>query len=118
MGLIVVRFLLELAQSVRDAIGPDIAFGFRLSAADLDNDGLKEEESLEALARKLVATHGSGSYELVPFPDARKRIDIGDYFGSSARIERELGWQPQVNLDAGLRQTLAYFGRFGEHYWP
>ena len=47
-----------------------------------------------------------------------RRIDIGDYFGSSARIERELGWQAQMGLDAGLRQTLAYFGRFGEHYWP
>ncbi|TPN81113.1 oxidoreductase [Mesorhizobium sp. CU2] len=45
------RFILEVAQSVRSTIGPDIAFGFRLSAADLDNDGLEEEESLEALAR-------------------------------------------------------------------
>ncbi|WP_181763494.1 FAD-dependent oxidoreductase [Mesorhizobium sp. B2-4-15] len=45
------RFIMEVAQSVRSAIGPDIAFGFRLSAADLDNDGLEEDESLEALAR-------------------------------------------------------------------
>ena len=83
-----------------------------------DSLGSSEVLSLEALAQKLVATHGSGSYELVAFPDERKRIDIGDYFGSSARIEHDLGWQAQVGLDAGLRQTLAYFGRFGEHYWP
>jgi 2,4-dienoyl-CoA reductase-like NADH-dependent reductase (Old Yellow Enzyme family)/ribulose 1,5-bisphosphate synthetase/thiazole synthase len=45
------RFIMEIAQSIRSAIGPDATFGFRLSAADLDNDGLEEEEALEALTR-------------------------------------------------------------------
>jgi UDP-glucose 4-epimerase len=90
----------------------------RDTAGKVYNLGSSEVLSLEALAQKLVATHGSGSYELVAFPDERKRIDIGDYFGSSARIEHDLGWQAQVGLDAGLRQTLDYFGRFGGHYWP
>ena len=90
----------------------------RDTAGKVYNLGSSEVLSLEALARKLIAAHGNGGYELVAFPDERRRIDIGDYFGSSARIERELGWQAQIGLDAGLRQTLAYFGRFGEHYWP
>ena len=40
------RFIMEVAASIRSAIGPDATFGFRLSVADLDNDGLEEEEGM------------------------------------------------------------------------
>jgi hypothetical protein len=29
----------------------------------------------------MIDVHGSGNYEIVPFPEGRKRIDIGDYYG-------------------------------------
>lgn len=90
----------------------------REAGGNVYNLGSADVLSLEELARKLIAIHGGGSYELVGFPEDRKRIDIGDYFGSHDRISRDLGWQPRVGLDEGLRQTLAFFGRFGEHYWP
>lgn len=45
------RFIMEITQSIRNAIGPNVTFGFRLSVADLDNDGLEEEEGHEALTR-------------------------------------------------------------------
>jgi len=90
----------------------------RDAGGNVYNLGSAEVLSLEELARKLIAIHGGGGYELVGFPEDRKRIDIGDYFGSHDRISRDLGWQPRVGLDEGLRRTLAFFGRFGEHYWP
>lgn len=90
----------------------------RESTGKVYNLGSREVLGLEELARKLVAAHGSGCYELVEFPDERKRIDIGNYYGSCARIEHEIGWQARVSLDEGLRRTLAYFGSVGGHYWP
>jgi len=81
------------------------------------NLGAAEVISLKALAEKLVAMHGSGRYELVPFPPERKAIDIGDYYSDFAKIRSQLDWLPKVPLQQGLRQTLEYYAAHGSHYW-
>ena len=81
------------------------------------NLGSEEVISLKHLAEKLVALHGSGTYEIVPFPPERKIIDIGDYYSDYSRIRSELGWAPKIGLDEGLRRTLDYFARYGDEYW-
>ncbi len=60
------------------------------------NLGSSEVISLRDLAELLIGVAGEGSFELVPFPPDRKQIDIGDYYGSTARIEADLGWRPRV----------------------
>jgi len=81
------------------------------------NLGSAERINLKALAAHLVEIHGSGSYELVPFPLERKAIDIGDYYSDFAKINRELGWEPRVSLFDGLRKSLDYYARNRRHYW-
>ena len=81
------------------------------------NLGSEEVISLKALAEKLIALHGSGRYEIVPFPAERKAIDIGDYYSDFGKIRAALGWTPRVSLDAGLRRTLDFYARHGSHYW-
>jgi UDP-glucose 4-epimerase len=66
--------------------------------------------SLYDLACTIVALAGKGDVRLVPWPAARKKIDIGDVYSSYARIEAELGWRPTTPLDVGLQHTLAYYG--------
>jgi UDP-glucose 4-epimerase len=73
--------------------------------------------SLRELAELLVRMNGGGSYRLVPFPDDRKSIDIGDYYADFAAIGRELGWAPAVPLDEGLARTLAFYREHGRNYW-
>lgn len=73
------------------------------------NLGAPQPISLIELAELLIDIYGRGAYEVVPFPDDRKRIDIGDYHGDYKKIRRQLGWEPHVDLRDGLAQTLAYY---------
>lgn len=68
-----------------------------------------EPISLLDLAKQIVAVHGNGAYELVPFPPERKAIDIGSYYGNYSKIHLGLGWEPKVSLRWGLEQSLAYY---------
>lgn len=47
-------------------------------------------------------------YKIVPFPDDKKLIDIGDYYGDYSAFSRVTGWQPRTPLRQGLSQTLAF----------
>jgi UDP-glucose 4-epimerase len=73
--------------------------------------------ALRDLADLLVRLNGSGTYRFVPFPEERRRIDIGDYVGDFSKIRELLGWEPAISLEEGLRRSLAYYRRFGEEYW-
>ncbi|MBN1658844.1 MAG: NAD-dependent epimerase/dehydratase family protein [Anaerolineae bacterium] len=81
------------------------------------NLGGDEPINLLRLAQIVVDLAGKGSYRLVPWPDDRKRIDIGDYYGDYRKIRSKLNWRPRVSLEEGLRRTLAYYEQFREHYW-
>ena len=75
-----------------------------------------EPISLHELAKLMVECNGSGSYVTVPFPDDRKAIDIGHYYGSFDKIKADLGWQPQVSLREGVDRTLRYYKDHLCHY--
>jgi UDP-glucose 4-epimerase len=81
------------------------------------NLGSPEQFCLRDLAALLVQINRSGSYELVPFPDDRKAIDIGDYYADFRKIEKALGWSPHVTLEHGLKQTLEFYRANRGHYW-
>jgi UDP-glucose 4-epimerase len=81
------------------------------------NLGHHEQIGLQELASLLVEISGGGNYELVPFPDERKAIDIGDYYADFRKIDKLLGWSPKVSLDDGLKQTLEYYRKHHAHYW-
>jgi UDP-glucose 4-epimerase len=95
---------LLLAGSQDDANGKIFNLGGRRSIRLID------------FADLLIEINGGGSYELVPFPEDRKRIDIGDYHGDYQLIKGELGWEPKVDLREGLTRTLAYYRQHLQHY--
>jgi UDP-glucose 4-epimerase len=55
-------------------------------------------------------------YQLVPFPEERRKIDIGDFYTDYGRIESQLGWTPEISLRDGLSRTVAYYREHMEHY--
>lgn len=100
----------------------DVVDAFLLVAADAGNSGEVynlgggEVVSLIAFAEELIRAAGTGSYRIVPFPEEGKRIDIGDYFGSYAKIRAAVGWEPRVPLREGLARTVAYYRDSLAHY--
>jgi UDP-glucose 4-epimerase len=82
------------------------------------NLGHDHPVSLRETAELLIALHGKGTYQLVPFPAERQIIDIGDYYGDFGKIRRHLGWTPSTSLQEGLRHTLEFYERNAAHYWP
>ncbi len=101
----------------------DVVEALLRSAASREADGQvfnlghPEHISLQELASLLVEVNGSGNYELAPFPDDRKAIDIGDYYADFRKIEKALGWSPEVTLENGLKQTLEFYRANQGHYW-
>jgi UDP-glucose 4-epimerase len=75
-----------------------------------------EQTTLMTIAEKLITICGKGSFEIVPFPDERKKIDIGNYFGSSEKFYRDSMWKPLVHLDDGLAKTIEFYSKFRKHY--
>ncbi len=72
------------------------------------NLGYPEPRSLLEFAQILK---GLADFEidLVPFPAEAAVIDIGDYYGDFRKFHEATGWQPTVDLEEGLAETLRYF---------
>lgn len=81
------------------------------------NLGSDETINLKDLAALMVEIHGSGHFDVVPFPPERKAIDIGDYYGDYRLIRGKLGWRPKIDLRQGLARSLAYYQQEREHYF-
>jgi len=101
----------------------DVVEALLCAAASRDGDGQvfnlghHEHISLRELAALIVRLNGGGEFELVPFPDERKAIDIGDYYADFRKIDKLLGWSPEVLLEDGLNETLEYYRKHHAHYW-
>ena len=100
----------------------DVVMALLLAASDQEADGkiynlgAPETINLLDLAELLIELNGHGSFEIIPFPENRRRIDIGDYQGDFGKIRRELGWEPRVALRGGLADSLAYYKKHLRHY--
>lgn len=83
---------------------------------EIYNLGGDDPINLLHLAEMMIEINGAGNYEIIPFPEDRKRIDIGDFYGDYRKIRSKLGWRPQVSLYEGLARTFAYYKEWLPHY--
>ncbi|MBI3541924.1 MAG: NAD-dependent epimerase/dehydratase family protein [Deltaproteobacteria bacterium] len=75
-----------------------------------------ERLSLEEVARILLALCPKASVEKVPFPPEKKKIDIGDYFGSAGKFIEATGWGAHVTVADGLAKMVEYYRANQSHY--
>jgi len=111
-------------KQIRDFNYVDDVVDALLRAAESDdangavfNMGADDPITLKDTAELLVRLNGSGTYEIVPFPEDRKVIDIGDYYGDYRMLRSRLGWRPATPLEDGLKKTMAYYREHHRHYW-
>lgn len=101
----------------------DVVEAFLLAGASdqvngkIFNLGGLQPINLRDLVELLLRIVGDGSYRLVPFPDEKRAIDIGDFYADYGRIRSVLGWEPHVGLEEGLTRTVEFYRANREHYW-
>lgn len=66
---------------------------------------------------EILRRHCSFAVESIPFPNDKRIIDIGDYYGDFSRFAAATGWKPAVNLEEGLAKTVAFYQEHKEVYW-
>ena len=95
---------LIIAASNEDAVGK------------IYNLGTSTPLSLEETARIMCGIIEGSSYELTPFPENRKAIDVGDFICDYQKFSNALGWSPKVKFEDGIQQTIEYFKPELEYY--
>ncbi|MBF0611318.1 MAG: NAD-dependent epimerase/dehydratase family protein [Magnetococcales bacterium] len=80
------------------------------------NLGGPEVMTLKELADQLIAVNRGGFYNIVSFPENRKKIDIGDFYCNFNKIRNTLGWHPQTTILEGLERTLEYYRENMRYY--
>ena len=107
------------ANYVDDAVSAFLAAGARADEVTgrIFNLGGRPPFSLREFSEALIGYAGSGSIEAVEWPPEKVKIDIGDFEADFSAITRDLGWEPQVSLEDGIRRTVDFYRAHGEHYW-
>ena len=73
--------------------------------------------SLKKFVEETIKVNKKGKFEVVEFPDDRKKIEIGDYIADYSKIKKVLGWEPKVSLTKGIEKTLKYYKKYKKYYW-
>ncbi|MBI5234452.1 MAG: NAD-dependent epimerase/dehydratase family protein [Deltaproteobacteria bacterium] len=100
----------------------DAVTAFLLSGASEKADGCifnlggERPYTLLEFTEILLGLCKGAEYRIVPFPEDKKKIDIGDFYADCSKIKTTLGWEPRVALDAGLKMTVEYFKKNLAHY--
>ncbi|MFN9624010.1 MAG: hypothetical protein ACK587_14455 [Cyanobacteriota bacterium] len=60
--------------------------------------------------RLMRLLYGFGEVPLTPFPEERKKLDIGDYYPTHAHCQQTTGGLPKRPLRQTLRRKQEYYG--------
>jgi UDP-glucose 4-epimerase len=95
---------------VDDAVDAFLRAGFCHSCdGDVFNVGGVEPIAHRDLVELLIDVAGTGRVAYVPWPDDKKRIDIGSFYSDSSKFSQTTGWRPAVTLRDGFRRTIDYY---------
>jgi UDP-glucose 4-epimerase len=81
------------------------------------NLGHPRAVSLREIVEILAHLCPGCDYRLVPFPEEKRRIDIGDYWGDYRKIAGAVGWEPRIDPEEGLDRMVRFYQENREYYW-
>lgn len=73
------------------------------------NVGSSFIHSVGEVAAVSVELAGTGSLRLIPFPEEKKRIDVGSVACDYSAMTQATGWSPSIDLRAGIARTIEYY---------
>ena len=73
--------------------------------------------TLNGFVKAIIDKLGYGVYKTVRFPKERASIEIGSYVADISKIKEDLGWEPKVHMDVGIKNTIDYYLKNKKHYW-
>ena len=80
------------------------------------NLGASDPLSLEDTAKIMCQKIEGCDYQMIPFPEDRKAIDVGDFICDYSAFRDQFGWEPKVSFEDGIQRSLEYFQKEIEHY--
>ena len=80
------------------------------------NLGAPDPLSLEDTAKIMCQEIEGGDYQMIPFPEDRKAIDVGDFICDYSAFRNEFEWEPKVSFEEGIQRSFEYFKDEFEHY--
>ena len=80
------------------------------------NLGAPAPLSLEDTAKIMCHTIEGSDYQMIPFPEDRKAIDVGDFICDYSAFRNQFGWEPKVNFEEGIQRSIDYFRKEIAHY--
>ncbi len=104
---------------VDDATDAFLRAGSRPDACDGEafNLGSGVPRTLREATEMVIEYAGSGSYELVPWPEERKVIETGDYVADFTKFTKATGWKPLTTMEEGLAKTVEFYKEHRSLYW-
>jgi nucleoside-diphosphate-sugar epimerase len=84
---------------------------------EIFNLGSGKPISILDLTKLIIKIARSGSYEQIPYPKERKKIEIGDYVANFNKIKNLVGWKPKTPLEEGLKKTIEFYRLNKKNYW-
>ena len=80
------------------------------------NLGAPDPLSLEDTAKIMCQGIQGSDYLMIPFPEERKAIDVGDFICNYSAFQNQFGWVPKVNFQEGIQLSIEYFRKEIKHY--
>jgi UDP-glucose 4-epimerase len=80
------------------------------------NLGAPDPLTLEDTAKIMCQVIENSDYQVIPFPEERKVIDVGDFICDYSAFRDQFGWEPKVSFQDGIQRSLEYFRKEIIHY--
>lgn len=49
-----------------------------------------------------------------PWPEIDKKIETGDYISNIQLLKKEIGWEPKISFEEGIKSTIGFYERFSK----
>jgi nucleoside-diphosphate-sugar epimerase len=73
------------------------------------NVGSFDVYSVRTIAEEIIRVTGRGSLRLVPFPEEKRRIDVGSVACDFSVLRAATGWVPTTSLREGVERTVEFY---------